>query len=79
MRQTIIVAAVAAIVTVIVNVVALTQFGADTARSASVADTSVSGNLPSSEEGQIQGDTDCDVLPGLDEGAAEKVAAMVFG
>ncbi len=60
MRQTIIIAVVAAIVTVIVNVVALTQFGADTVRSASVADTSVSGNLPSSEEGQIQGDTDCD-------------------
>ena len=59
MRQTVVVSAVTAIITVVISVVVLNQLGAGTASSASVQDISASGS-PSSDDGQIQGDTDCD-------------------
>lgn len=61
MRQTVIVSALTAVVTVVLSVVVLNQLGAGTVSSASTADISASSSLPSSEgDGQIQGDTDCD-------------------
>jgi len=61
MRQTVIVSALTAVVTVVLSVVVLNQLGAGTVSSASVSDISVDSNLASSEDSdQIQGDTDCD-------------------
>ncbi|MCH8815724.1 MAG: hypothetical protein IH957_11660 [Chloroflexi bacterium] len=60
MRQTVMVSALTAVITVVLSVVVLNQLGAGPVSSASAPDISASGNLPSSEDGQIQGDTDCD-------------------
>ena len=60
MRQTIIVSALTAVITVVLSVFALNQLRAGTVSSASTQNMSASANLPSSEDGQIQGDTDCD-------------------
>jgi len=60
MRQTVIVSALTAVVTVVLSVLVLNQLGAGAVSSASAPDISVSNGLPSSEDGQIQGDTDCD-------------------
>ena len=60
MRQTVIVSAITAVVTVVLSVVVLNQFGAGIVSSASDPNISASGKPPSSEDGQIQGDTDCD-------------------
>lgn len=60
MRQTITVAAVAAAVTILVNVLVLTQFGAGSARSAEDTAPPPAAHPAGETEGQIQGDTDCD-------------------
>ena len=61
MRQTVIVSALTAVVTVILSVVVLNQLGPVTVSSATSQGISSSSNVPSSEDdGQIQGDTDCD-------------------
>jgi hypothetical protein len=60
MRQTVIVSTLTAVVTVVLSVVVLNQLGAGTVSSASVPDISASSAVPSSEGGQVQGDTDCD-------------------
>ena len=60
MRQTIIVSVLSAVVTVVLSVVVLNQLGAGTVSSAGAPDISAASTVPSSEDGQIQGDTDCD-------------------
>ena len=60
MRQTVIVSALTAVITVVLSVVVLNQLGAGPVSSASTPDISASSSLTSSEEGHVQGDTDCD-------------------
>ena len=60
MRQTVIVSALTAVVTVVLSVVVLNQLGAGTVSSASDSGFLESGNLATSEADLIQGDTDCD-------------------
>ena len=60
MRQTVIVSALTAVITVVLSVVALNQLGAGTVSSANTPDIAGPSILPSSEDGQLQGDTDCD-------------------
>ena len=60
MRQTIIVSALTAVITVVLSVLVLNQLGAGTVSSASDSAIPASSNLPSGEDGQLQGDTDCD-------------------
>jgi len=60
MRQTVIVSAVTAVITVVLSIVVLNQVGAGTVSSASAPDIPASSNLTSSQDGQVQGDTDCD-------------------
>ena len=60
MRQTIIVSALTAVITVVLSVLVLNQLGAGTVSSASDSAIPASSNLPYGEDGQLQGDTDCD-------------------
>lgn len=61
MRQTVIVSAATAVVTVVLNVLVLYQLGADTAKSANEPSSLVRDAHPLTEaDGQIQGDVDCD-------------------
>lgn len=61
MRQTVIVSAVTAFITLALSVVVLNQLGATTASSADGQGAQSAAVGPSGEgEGQIQGDTDCD-------------------
>ncbi|MCH8814553.1 MAG: hypothetical protein IH957_05550 [Chloroflexi bacterium] len=53
MRQTVIVSALTAVITVVLSVVVLNQLGPGTVSSASNSAVSASTTLPSSEEAQI--------------------------